>query len=115
MHGMKIGPPVLRVKNIDRLLDFYEKGLRLQVNKRYTDDDGNLFCELGFKHNSLSSDKPLLYRIKKKELVEAYNRFVRRIEAKDMSPDRKEKLISPGRDIIALVSEAEDNAKRARN
>jgi NTE family protein len=57
----------------------------------------------------------LLYRIKKEELVEAYNRYVRRIEAKDMSPDRKEKLISPGRDIIALVSEAEDNAKRARN
>jgi NTE family protein len=53
----------------------------------------------------------LLYRKTKEELVEAYNRYVKRIEAKNISPDRKEKLISPGRDIIALVSEA-DNAKR---
>jgi NTE family protein len=53
----------------------------------------------------------LLYRKTKEELVEAYNRYVKRIEAKNISSDRKEKLISPGRDIIALVSEA-DNAKR---
>jgi hypothetical protein len=54
----------------------------------------------------------LLYRIRKEELVEAYNRYVKRIEAKNISPERKEKLISPGRDIIALVSEV-DNAKSA--
>lgn len=46
----------------------------------------------------------LLYKIKKEELV----------EAKNISPDSKEKLISPGRDIIALISEL-DNAKVARN
>jgi hypothetical protein len=46
----------------------------------------------------------LLYRIKKEELVEGYNRYVKRIEAKNISPDRKEKLIAPGRDIISLVS-----------
>jgi NTE family protein len=56
----------------------------------------------------------LLYKIKKEELIEAYNRYVKKIEAKDISPYRKEMLISPGRDIIALVSEA-DNAKRANN
>jgi hypothetical protein len=54
----------------------------------------------------------LLHRIKKEELVEAYDRYVKRIEAKNISPERKEKLISPGRDIIALVSEV-DNAKSA--
>jgi len=56
----------------------------------------------------------LLYKIKKEELVEAKNRYVKRIEAKNISPDSKEKLISPGRDIIALISEL-DNAKVARN
>jgi predicted acylesterase/phospholipase RssA len=48
----------------------------------------------------------LLYRKRKEEVEEAYNRYVKRIEAKDISPDRKEILISPGRDIVALVSEA---------
>ena len=56
----------------------------------------------------------LLYKIKKEELVEAKNRYVERIEAKNISPDSKEKLINPGRDIIALISEL-DNAKVARN
>jgi len=53
----------------------------------------------------------LLYRKRKEELVEAYNRYVKRIEAKNLMPEGKEKLISPGRDIIAMVSEA-DNTKR---
>jgi NTE family protein len=52
----------------------------------------------------------LLYRKRKEELVEAYNRYVKRIEAKNITTECKEMLISPGRDIIALVSEA-DNAK----
>jgi hypothetical protein len=47
----------------------------------------------------------LLYKMRKEELVGAYNRYVEKIEAKNISPDRKEILISPGRDIIALVSE----------
>jgi hypothetical protein len=47
-------------------------------------------------------------------LVEAYDRYVKRIEAKNMSPERKEKLMSTGRDIISLVSEAA-NANRVSN
>ncbi|MDQ3966811.1 MAG: patatin-like phospholipase family protein [Thermoproteota archaeon] len=53
----------------------------------------------------------LLYKKRKEEVIEAYNEFVKIIEARDMSRDRKEKLLSPGRDIVAIVSEA-DNAKR---
>jgi NTE family protein len=53
----------------------------------------------------------LLYRKRKEEVIEAYNRFVKIIEAKDIPLDRKEVLISPGRDIVAIVSKA-DNAKR---
>jgi NTE family protein len=56
----------------------------------------------------------LLYRKRKEEVEEAYNRYVTRIEAKNISPDCKEILISPGRDIVALVSEA-DNAKHVNN
>ncbi|MGA7370197.1 MAG: hypothetical protein WBX01_13805 [Nitrososphaeraceae archaeon] len=48
----------------------------------------------------------VLHIKRKEEVVEAYNRFVKKIEAKKMSPDRKELLISPGRDIISLISEA---------
>lgn len=57
------------------------------------------------------STEQLLYRKRKKELIVPYNRYAKRIEAKNMTPDRKEKLISPGRGIIALVLEV-DNAKR---
>jgi hypothetical protein len=51
-----------------------------------------------------------LYKKRKEELIEAYNRYAKRIEAKNMTPDRKEKLISRGRDFIALLEV--DNAKR---
>jgi hypothetical protein len=53
---------VLRIKNIDRVLTFYESGLGLQVNKRYHDaHNGNnlVVCELSFKHKNLSSDESL--------------------------------------------------------
>jgi len=56
----------------------------------------------------------LLYRKRKEEVIEAYDRFVKKIDVKDISADRKESLISPGRDIIALVSEA-DNTRRVSN
>jgi hypothetical protein len=52
----------------------------------------------------LITDKQLLYRISKEEVIEAYNRFVKRIETNDISPERKEKLLDPGRDIISLIS-----------
>jgi catechol 2,3-dioxygenase len=51
MHSdMKVGSPVLRVKNIDKVLAFYERDLGLQVNKKYqNDNNGNPVYELGFK------------------------------------------------------------------
>jgi catechol 2,3-dioxygenase len=61
--SMRVGPPILRVRNIDTVVVFYENSLGLQVNKKYKDnDDGNPIYELGFKHNisSASSHEPLL-------------------------------------------------------
>jgi catechol 2,3-dioxygenase len=60
---MRIGPPVLRVRNIDTAMAFYENSLGLQVNRSYKDnspggdyyDDVNPIYEVGFKHNNISS------------------------------------------------------------
>jgi catechol 2,3-dioxygenase-like lactoylglutathione lyase family enzyme len=60
---MKIGCPLLRVRNIDKVLTFYEKSLGLQVARRYRIDggNGNLCYELDVKHrSSLSVNDPLL-------------------------------------------------------
>jgi len=73
---MRIGPPVLRIRDINAVLAFYENSLGLQASKRYQDhiqeqekdkdDNNNLIYELGFKHNepssssSSSSQEPLI-------------------------------------------------------
>jgi catechol 2,3-dioxygenase len=45
---MKVSSPVLRVKNIDKILAFYEERLGLQVKRRHQDDnDGYDVYELG--------------------------------------------------------------------
>ena len=50
--SMRVGPPLLRVRNIDAIITFYENGLGLQVNRRYQDNSDNaMLYELGFKHN----------------------------------------------------------------
>src|SRR5215216_1365020 len=48
--GMRVGSPILRVSNIDKILEFYEKKLGLQVKRRHKEDndDSSLTCELGF-------------------------------------------------------------------
>src|SRR5215204_6242159 len=48
MHDkLKIGAPTLRIRNITVVLDFYQKGLGLQVNNRKYDHDNHVY-ELGF-------------------------------------------------------------------
>ena len=56
--GMKIGSPILRVKNIDKVLEFYERDLGLQVNQRYQNENDSSVYEIGFKN--AHSDTPLL-------------------------------------------------------
>ncbi len=61
MHDeMKLGAPTLRIRNLQRMLDFYEKDFGLRVNRRYQDtDDGSLdVAELGFDRSI--SREPLL-------------------------------------------------------
>jgi catechol 2,3-dioxygenase len=69
-NRMRIGPPVLRIRDIDAVLAFYENSLGLQANKRCQDKDDNnsLIYELGFKHkeelSSTSSSREPLIRLK---------------------------------------------------
>ena len=46
----KVGSPVLRVRDIDKIVMFYETKLGLQVKRRHQDDYGNAIYELGFVH-----------------------------------------------------------------
>ena len=58
---MRIGSPVLRIKNIDRILRFYNECLELQVNRNYHDKEAsdNVEYELGSKQKSFY-DGPIL-------------------------------------------------------
>jgi catechol 2,3-dioxygenase len=47
---------VLRVRDIDKTLVFYEKKVGLQTKKRDQDDDGNLVCELGFRDSDQNEE-----------------------------------------------------------
>lgn len=48
MHSIiRICSPVLRVRNIDKMLVFYEKKFGLQVKRRHQGDDGSAVYELG--------------------------------------------------------------------
>lgn len=53
---MRIGSPVLRVKNIDKVSAFYER-VGLQVNRRYQNVKGNQLYELGSKLGTHHVDK----------------------------------------------------------
>jgi catechol 2,3-dioxygenase len=57
---MKIGLPILRVRNIDKILAFYEKKLGLQVKRRHQDDYGDAVYELGFKGVDQTKELSLL-------------------------------------------------------
>jgi catechol 2,3-dioxygenase len=60
MHSIKkVGSPVLRVRDIDKIVVFYETQLGLQVKRRHQDDYGNAVYELGFLHIDYPEDSLL--------------------------------------------------------
>jgi NTE family protein len=48
----------------------------------------------------------LLYKMKKEEVLDAYNEYQKKIDSKDLPIACKEVLLNPGRDIVKLVYEA---------
>jgi len=58
---IKIGPPLLLVKDIERELGFYGGYFDLQPIRKYKEYGGDLIYELGFRHPSgLSNGSPLI-------------------------------------------------------
>ena len=57
----------------------------------------------------------LLYRKRKDEIEKAFNEYVEQINAKDLPPECKEILISPGRDIISLIYEIDSRNNNSSN
>jgi catechol 2,3-dioxygenase len=60
MPAMMIGPPTLRVRDLQKQLSFYENNLDLQVNRRHRDDDDLEVVDLGFKGKFKDYKEPLL-------------------------------------------------------
>ncbi|MGI0017959.1 MAG: VOC family protein [Nitrosotalea sp.] len=58
--GMTIGPPTLRVKNIQKQLEFYKNNLGLQINRTFRDPDNHEVIELGFGGKFLECKESLL-------------------------------------------------------
>ena len=60
MHSIeKVGSPVLRVRDIDKIVTFYETKLGLQVKRRHQVDYDNAVYELGFVHIDYPEDSLL--------------------------------------------------------
>jgi catechol 2,3-dioxygenase len=58
---IRIGPPLLLIKDIDRELRFYEEYFDLQPIRKYQDDHGGFIYDLGFRHLSDSYERlPLI-------------------------------------------------------
>jgi len=57
---MKMGPPTLRVKDLQKQLFFYENDLGLQVNRSYKTNDDLEAVDLGFKGKFTEYKEPLL-------------------------------------------------------
>ena len=58
---MSVGSPVLKIRNIDKVLTFYEKEVGLRNNKKYHDDNDDLMYELSSKYVPFSDKRlPLL-------------------------------------------------------
>ncbi|MGB8034797.1 MAG: VOC family protein [Nitrososphaeraceae archaeon] len=49
--NIRMWPPVLRVKNIEKVSSFYER-IGLQINRKYQNEDGDILFELGFRHGT---------------------------------------------------------------
>jgi NTE family protein len=110
--------------NIRRLIKTGEIDARISIDRmelvfaiQDLISDGILSVEEGDEWieevRELLTAEQLLYRRTREELVDSYNEYVALIDTKIQSAERKKILIDPAKDIIALVSEIGDNAKRA--
>jgi catechol 2,3-dioxygenase len=87
--SMKIGPPTLRVKNLQKELSFYETTLGLQTNQKYVTDDNLETVDLGFKGLSEAYTEPLLILKHDPYAKQTMNNFAGLYHFAILVPDRK--------------------------
>ena len=86
---MKIGPPTLRVKDLQKQLSFYENVLGLQVNRRYKTDDDLVVLDLGFKGKFTEYKEPLLIIKHDPDAKQTTHNFAGLYHFAILVPDRK--------------------------
>jgi catechol 2,3-dioxygenase len=90
MHdGMHLGAPVLRVRDLESLLGFYENDFGLEVNGRYRDPSNDLqTLELGFRTRPKDSE-PILVLKHDPNAIEPRHGFAGLYHYAVLVPDRK--------------------------
>jgi catechol 2,3-dioxygenase len=85
---MKMGPPTLRVKDLQKQLLFYENILGLQVNRRYETGDNLETVDLGFK-GKFTYKEPLLILKHDPNAKQIMHNFAGLYHFAILVPDRK--------------------------
>jgi catechol 2,3-dioxygenase len=91
--GMKIGPPTLRVRDLDGVLDFYENIFGLVIDRRIDDHDDLETVELRVKAGANNSD-PLLILKHDPNAKPVPNNFAGLFHFAILVPDRKSLAIA---------------------
>ncbi len=86
---MRIGPPILRVKDLEKQLSFYELALGLQVNRKYRTDDDIEAIELGFNGKFKEYGEPLLVLKHDPDAKQTRHNFAGLFHYAILVPDRK--------------------------
>ncbi|MGI0091357.1 MAG: VOC family protein, partial [Nitrososphaerales archaeon] len=86
---MKVGQPILRVKDLDRMLAFYQDIFGLQRNHRKQSKEDNETLELGFKGRFSNSGDPLLVLKDDPKAREVPHNFAGLFHFAVLVPDRK--------------------------
>jgi len=86
---MRMGPPILRVKELEKELSFYEQNLGLQVNRKYRTDAGIEAVELGFNGKFKEYGEPLLVLKHDHDAKPTRHNFAGLFHYAILVPDRK--------------------------
>jgi len=87
--SMRIGPPTLRVKNLQKQLSFYETILGLQINQRYKTENNLETVDLGFKGKFKDYKEPLLILKHDPDAKQTMHNFAGLYHFAILVPDRK--------------------------
>jgi len=87
--SMRIGPPTLRIKDLQKELSFYETNLGLQINQIYETENNLETVSLGFKGISKNYTDPLLILKHDPDAKQTMHNFAGLYHFAILVPDRK--------------------------